>query len=604
MLRERVEQGLLPPVEERLPENPYVVEPVESIGKYGGTIRLLTMYADRPLGVAFVGDSYNGFVNPLPDGSGVVPHFVEAIEESEDKTTYTFHLRRGVRWSDGHPFTADDVMFWYEDYLNNSELVPAIPSYWQSGGEVVKVSKIDDYTVVFSFKEPQPLFLRMPLSKAPMRDRFFLPKHYMKDFHPNYTPLEELDARAKAAGFDSWRQLFLKQLDGYTAVSMVPGVPVLTPFVPVTITSTHRVFERNPYYWKVDSAGNQLPYIDRVVVDIVSDAEVATGKMISGEIDFDGFATDISNYPLYKQHEEEGDYRTILWDSGMGSEVIFFFNLTHDNTKLREVFREADFRRAASLGINRQEINELLYFGNAQVRQYTVVPSSRYYEPEFANAYVEYDPDEAKRLLDGIGLIDRNGDGWRDYPDGSEFTFTIEYTTAENPLKQDIVQLVTEYWRELGLKVNNREISGSLFTTRFNGNLLEASIANGDRATDVTFPSAIPYIGPGGNLPWPKFADVWLKGQAIDQEIPAEAQRLWELYQASISTVDEAEHIRITKDILASQAENLWVIGTVGMAPHAVIVNKDLRNVPEDGLWCWDTHWTMSVNPEQFYFDR
>ncbi|NLM53982.1 MAG: hypothetical protein GX195_03505, partial [Firmicutes bacterium] len=234
----------------------------------------------------------------------------------------------------------------------------------------------------------------------------------------------------------------------------------------------------------------------------------------------------------------------------------------------------------------------------------TVVPSSRYYEPEFANAYVEYDPDEAKRLLDGIGLIDRNGDGWRDYPDGSEFTFTIEYTTAENPLKQDIVQLVTEYWRELGLKVNNREISGSLFTTRFNGNLLEASIANGDRATDVTFPSAIPYIGPGGNLPWPKFADVWLKGQAIDQEIPAEAQRLWELYQASISTVDEAEHIRITKDILASQAENLWVIGTVGMAPHAVIVNKDLRNVPEDGLWCWDTHWTMSVNPEQFYFDR
>lgn len=604
MLAERVASGELPPVGERLPENPYVVDPVDRIGDYGGTIRLLTLYATAPLGVAFISDSLNGFVNPLPDGSDVRPHFVEGIDVSDDYTTFTFHLMKGTRWSDGHPFTADDILFWYNDYLLNEDLVPTIASYWRTGGEVVQVSKIDDFTVEFRFTEPQPLFLRMPFSKAPQRDRLFLPKHFLMNYHPNYVPMEELEKMVAEEGLDHWYQLFRNKMQGYIGVSAVVGVPVLTPYVPIVYTSTRRVFERNPYYWKVDTAGNQLPYIDRVEVEVVGDAEVATAMMISGEIDFDGFSTNIVNYPMYRQYEEEGNYRTVLWRSGNGTEVFFYFNLTHEDEAKRDIFRNVDFRRAMSLGIDRQEINEMLYFGQADVRQFTVLSSSRYFEPEFAEAYIDYDPEAAMAMLDSIGLVDQNGDGWRQLPDGDEFSFTIEFTTAENPLKLDIVELTVEYWKELGIDVSSRQISGELYGIRQGGNLLECSIWHGGWSTDITFPAANPWVGAGGNYPWPAFVDYWMRGGELDQDVPEDIQNLWDWYEEVRGIVDEEEHIAMAKKILASQAENLWLIGTIGTAPHALIVSNALRNVPEDGLWTWDTQWSMSIDPEQFFLDQ
>ncbi len=605
MLQQMVQEGKLPPVTERLPEDVYVVEPEEAIGAYGGELRLLTTYSSTPLGVAFVTDAFNGFVNPKADGSDVVPHFAKSIEASDDYTTFTMRLRRGVKWSDGHPYTADDIMFWYEDILLNKELTPMIPAYWQVEGEVVQVNKIDDYTVEFSFPKPQPIFLRMPFSKAPQRDRIIVPKHYLKQFHPNYTPKDELDAAVKEAGYHEWFQLFRAKMHGYVCISDVPGAPVLTPYMPVNISSSRRIFERNPYYWKVDSAGNQLPYIDRVEVDIVSDAQVATAKMLAGDIDFDGFTTSLKDYPLYREAEERGSsYRTLLWQSGNGTEVFFYFNLSHENADKREVFRDVRFRRAMSLAIDRNELNELLYFGQGVIRQFTVLPSSRYFEQEFADAYVDFDPDKAKALLDDMGLVDLNGDGWRDLPNGDKFSFVIEFASVEDPMKTDVVQLVTQHWQEAGINVSCKEISGELYTTRQVANQLECSIWHGGWSTDITFPSANPWVGPGGDYPWPKFADKWQRGDDIGQTIPDEVQLMWDWYEAVRVEPDDQERKDIAKNILRSQAENLWLIGTVGMVPHILIVNKDLGNVPEEGLWTWDTHWSMSRDPEQFFFRK
>lgn len=603
MLREKVARGELPPVEERLPEQPYVVVPRERIGRYGGTLHVITRYTTVPVGAGFVQDVLNGFVEPNPAGDKLLPHFATEIEVSEDKTTYTIHLREGAKWSDGVPFTADDIMFWYEDILLNKELTPAISSVWKAGGEVVKVRKLDDYTVQFKFAKPQPEFLGWPFSKATQHFRMLKPKHYFKQFHPKYTPMEELKKKVKEAGFDKWYDFFWAKAEEYCGLSAVPGTPVLTPYMPVEATASRRVFVRNPYYWKVDTEGNQLPYIDKIVEEIVTDPEVAQGKIISGEVDFNGFLTTTKNYPMYKKNEQKGGYRTILWDSGKASEVIFFFNLTHQDPVLRQIFRDVRFRRAMSLAINRQEINDFLYFGKAKIMQYTVV-ASKYFEPEFANAYVEYNPEKAKALLDEMGLVDTDGDGWRERPDGKKLTFTIEFTSAEDPLKTDTVELVANYWRAVGVDVKVKEISGELFDTRGSGNSLDCSIWHGGFGDlGILFPE----LHPGTDFPgpihvWPRFKDYYFRGEKIQQSIPKEVRKLFEVTEKVLTTPDEEERVRLGKEILRLHAENLWIIGTVGFAPHPIVVDKDLHNVPEKGHWCWEVQWMTTRDPEQLFF--
>jgi len=604
MFRTKVAAGELPSVEKRLPESSYVVVPIEKIGRYGGTLRLVTRYTTVPVGAGFVQDCLNGLVEPNPEGNKVLTHFATQVDCSKDKTTFTIHLRKGVKWSDGVPFTADDILFWYDDILLNKELIPAIDPAWKAGGEVVKVRKLDDYTVQFKFAEPQPFFLAWPLSKASQHFRLFKAKHHFKQFHPNYTSKEQLDKKVKEAGFDHWYELFWNKAQEYCAVSAVPGTPVLTSYVPVEFTSSRHIYERNPYYWKVDTAGNQLPYIDRLEVEVVTDPEVAQGKIISGQVDFNGFLTSTKNYPMYKKNEEKGGYRTVLWDSGKGSEVFFFFNLTHKDPVLRKIFRDARFRRAMSLAINRKEINDSLYFGKAEIRQYTVLSSSAYYEPEFANAYIEYNPEKAKELLDEMGLTDTDGDGWRERHDGKKLTFTVEFTTAEDPLKLDTVELVTAYWQALGIDAKAKLESGELAGTRGLANLIDVGIWHGGWETGLLFPASNPWVAGNAVGIWPRFIDKWYRGEEIKQTIPEEVKQLKGLYEEALVTPEDEKRIELCKKFLQLQAENLWIIGTVGLSPHPLIVNKHLRNVPENGHWCWETQWMTTRDPEQFFFEK
>ena len=610
-LAKLVEEGKLPPVEERLPkpEDLYVVEPNEKIGKYGGTLRTTTLspegYGDDTLFSAFVNP-----VKPTPFGGQVTPHVAKKLESSEDKTTWTMYLRRGMRWSDGDDFNADDVMFWYEDMLLNKELTPVIGAHWKAGGQVVEVEKLDPYTVRFKFAKPKPYFA--PFLTHTGAWNLFMPKHYLEQFHPNYVSKEELVKEAKEAGFDHWYQYFNHKNNNVWGLPLNTERPTLSGYVLVKRTSDRRIYERNPYFWKVDPEGNQLPYIDKIETTIVTNMEVAQGMIVSGEIDFASMQADVRNYPMYKKYETKGGYKTILWTSGQGNEALYELNLTHEDPVLREIFQDFRFRKALSLAINREEINNAVYFGKAEPRQYTVLPSSDYYEPQFATAYTEYDPEQARSLLDEMGLTDTDGDGWRERSDGKKLTFTLEYFEHATP-KQPNVELVTQHWQEVGVDAQAKAISGELQGQRAPANMMDATVWNGDKATDMLFPINPCFFVPDQPRWTTSICPLWAlwfqtegkEGEEPpDNEVGNKMKDLHRWWEQMLEEPDKEKRIELGKNVLRSQAENLWTIGTVGQAPYPQIVAEDLGNYPKEGLWAWDTLWSMTRDPSQFFFEH
>ena len=597
MLKELVQEGELPPLEERLPkpEDVYVVEPFEQVGRYGGTAHTLTLGIN-----SFGGDdmmmSWPNFIKPNFDASDMVPNLAKSVEASEDKKVWTVHLREGVKWSDGHPFTAEDIMFWYEDVFLNEELTTAVGPAWRAGGGKVKVEQVDEYAVKFIYPAPKPYF------EAQVTTRFNvdLPKHYMKQFHPKYTAEEELNKKVDQSGFDHWYQLWEDRADRYVNLNL----PTLASYVLVKKTSSRRIWERNPYYWKVDTAGNQLPYIDRIETDLASNKEILNGKIISGEVDFAPYQTDIRNYPMFKKNEERGGYRTMLWEKGRGNEVIYFLALTHKDPVLREVFQDVRFRKALSLAIDREEINDSIYFGRATPKQYTVIDSHPMYEPEFAEAYIAFDPERSKELLDEMGIVDKDGDGWRERPDGETLSFTIQYVTGESA-KQPNVALVSDYWKDIGIDVDTKQLSGSLYWERGPANLFDVTVWHGS-SESILFPCGNNMMIPIGtyapNINFMEWARWYLTDGRSGEKPTGKVMQLLNWYKAAVTEPDEEKRIELGKKILRSQAENLWAIGTIGEAPHVLIVDEDLGNVPEDGLWGWEVQWSKKIDPEQFFF--
>ncbi|NLK09220.1 MAG: ABC transporter substrate-binding protein [Firmicutes bacterium] len=606
MLTEMVKAGKLPSVDERLPKEPIVITPVEMVGSYGGTMRVVTV---RPQIMEDGGliNNHETIIRLGADGKTIEANLATAWELSEDGKTLTLRLREGVRWSDGHPFDADDIMFWYEDIVLDDELTPVKPRVWSPGGYLVEIEKLDDYTLEFNFAEPYPLVLTHLMHSNGYEGGMFYPKHYLMKYHYKYASEEEIQQAIAEGGFETWAQMFLAkaQINAGSGRAVEPETPTVKPFKVVAKTLDKVIYERNPYYWKVDTAGNQLPYIDRLEVEILKDQEMVNLKIVAGEVDFAAFNTTLENYPLYKENEDNANIRVLLWPDVFGAELLIMLNLTHQNPVIREIFQDIRFRAALSLGINREEMNELFFLGLAEPRQATVVPASAFYEEEFANAYVEYDPDEANRLLDEMGL-NRGSDGVRLRPDGKPLEILAEYTVVDTP-RGPMLELVAEQWQVLGVKLNIKEISGDLQTTRAPGNQMDMTVWNADKMTDVLFPATPMWVVPmahGWENSWcPLWAQWYVTDGKAGEEPPEEMKLQLERWELLKTSVDEAARVEAGKAILRSQATNLWTIGTVGLAPHPVIVRKNLRNVPDESLYGWDTFWTQPAYPEQFFFD-
>jgi len=602
-LAQLVKQGKLPPVEKRLPLEPLVVVPVEEIGQYGGTARVATK---RPLiledGGLMIG--HEPILRVARDGKTIIPNLAKKWQLSKDGKTLTLYLRKGIKWSDGEPFTVDDIIFWWEDVILNNELTPVKPIAWSPGGKLMELEKVDDYTIRLKFSAPYPAAILRLAHYDGVEGSFFLPKHYLKQFHIKYNP--QVNELAKKEGFNYWYELFNAKalINAGSGRAVDPGTPTLKAFMIISKSQDTVIAERNPYYWKIDPAGNQLPYIDRIFVSIVSNAEMVNLKTTTGDVDFAGFNTRLDMYPVYKENAAKNNYRVLLWQDVFGGEVIFMPNQTHPDPVLRKIFQDKRFRIALSLGINRDEINQLFYMGMAQPRQTTVIPQSRYYKEEFAKAYIEYDPVRANKLLDEMGLK-RGPDGYRLRPDGRRLEILIEYTPVDT-IRGPVCEFVQQQWDKLGIKVAVKEITTELQQVRAPGNQMDMTVWNADKCTDILFPITpmwfVPYNTGWENSWCPLWAQWYASKGKSGEEPPKEAKRLLDLWEKMLSTTIESQRTKLGQEILKSHAENLWTIGTVGLASVPIIARNNLRNIPEKGIWGWDYFWAMLYNPEQFFF--
>jgi len=598
MLIELVKQGKLPPVEKRLPEEPAVVEPVEEIGQYGGTWRRASLSPNDTRLRDRMG--YETLVRWARDGKTIIPNIAKSWEVKDAGKTYVFYLRKGMKWSDGQPFTADDILFWYNDVMNNKELTPVFPAWLAPGGKPAKVEKRDDFTVIFRFDTPYSLFPYYLAGPDTGVWIFNYPKHYLQDFHPRYTPKEKLDVAVKNAKFDAWFQLFADRANPNTN----PELPTLRPWIlKSSPTATRLIAERNPYYWKIDIAGNQLPYIDRVAFDIVQNVQMAVMKAVAGELDMQGRHMSLADYPLLKENSTKGNYDVYLWNEGKAGTAFYINQNYKGDENIAKLLRNFNFRKALSLAINREEINQLIYLGMGAPCHLMFPFESLQNDSEIRSLY-EYNPTEANKLLDKLGLNKRDKDGFRLLPNGKPLQLTLMVGLGY-PMHPDVAELVKAYWEKIGIKTALDVISQDLWWTRVQSNnyqIVPHYLEFCEGFFDWSYSSMC--VVPNRALTyWAPLWGMWYESSGKAGEEPTgEPLKLQKLFSRLITSRTKSEINKIAEEILRTWAKNLWVIPTAGSYKIPIVVKKNFRNVPKEASLAYPYCSPGYLNPEQFFF--
>lgn len=601
MLAELVKQGKLSPVEKRLPENPAVVVPEEEVGEYGGIWRRAAITTGN---ITSPRMGYEPLVKWDRDAKTIIPNVAYSWKITEGGRVYTFYLRKGMKWSDGKDFTADDILFWYQDVLLNKELTPVFPDWLTVGGNPVKIEKADDYTIRFRFTRPYSLLLEyLAGPSGPSICQY--PKHYLKEFHINYTPKEKLDKMAKEAGFQNWYQLFGDKTNSYSN----PELPSIKAWIPKAKPgATQVIAERNPYYWKIDIEGNQLPYLDKINYDMIQDVQMLVMKAVQGELDMQGGGLDfaLSDYPLLMENREKGGYQVYLWSPNENGSVLFL-NQNYDKDKeIAKLLRDVRFRTALSMAINRDEVNQLFYLGQA-TPAYTIFPfESLQKNPEIRKLY-EYNVIEANRILDSIGLNKRDKEGFRLRPDGKPLQLTI-MTNTSFAIHFDVMPVIAEYWNKVGIKTAVDAVPNTLWWPRVQSNDYQiAGYAAGIYPGKflLSYPmSVIPvstscYYGP--------FWGMWYSsgGKAKGAVKPTgDALKIIANFDKIKVITDKKEIDRLTEEILYLWGKNLWVIPVLGFFKFPVVVKNNFKNVPKDGSVAYPYCSPGYLNPEQFFIKK
>jgi peptide/nickel transport system substrate-binding protein len=604
MLAELVATGELPPVEERLPENPLVIPVTDSIGVYGGTLhRGFLGPSDYNNYVRVV---YDGLVRFSPDGGSIQPRLLESWESSDDFTTWTLHLRKGAKWSDGQPFTADDIMFWYEDVLLNPDLTPSIPKWMQSAdGTTAVVSKVDDYTISWAYTSPNTT-LMMELANQDGGDKsyaVFLPAHYLKQFHAKYADAAELEKMVADASFKTWGELFATRKNP----AENPDRPVMAAWKPVTRVSDEvLVLQRNPYFVGVDPEGNQLPYIDEIQFKFFQDTQALNLAAIAGELDLQERHIIMGNYPVFKENEAAGKYKVITWPTFGGSDAAITFNQTYNKDPIvAELIQTKDFRVALSSAIDREEIKEAGSLGLGDARQPVPAPWHPYYPgDEVAYRYTEYNPDMANEMLDAIGLTERDAERFRLNKDGKQFSIELSVVPAFANWP-DVAQMVAADWQAVGVRTIVQVRERAMHFEMRDANEIVTEIWNED-TTGFPFtgaPKFDPRSQPG--LALAPLMRQWKQTNGAQGVEPTpELARIMDIIDEG-KTVGTEQQIALAKELFDIWTEQCYEIGTVGLTPlvqGVVVINNNLMNVPTTLGNDWPLRTPGNANVEQFYF--
>jgi peptide/nickel transport system substrate-binding protein len=596
-LAELVSAGKLPPIEERLPvqSDLMVIAPLEGTGEYGGIWRR---------GFTGPADKWNGYrCCTGPDhilfwdytGNIPQPNVAKGWDVSDDGRSYTLYLREGMKWSDGMPFTADDFMFWYEKMYLNDELVPTKSSWLAINGKQGTIEKVDDYTIRVDFEDPYYFFLDVLAGsthlgghayQGPAALGMVAPKHYMEQFHPDTIGQEALDKLVEDEGYDNWVNLFKYKNDWALNVEL----PVVTPWVTVNpINTATWKLERNAYFWMVDSAGNQLPYIDVVVLTLAEDLEVINLRAIAGEYDWQGRHLNMAKVPLYLENMEKGEYKLHFDTQDAGSDATVKFNMAYkDDPEVGKWLANTDFRRALALGIQRDQLNEVFFLGFGVPGSFAPAPNNPYSpgpESEWRGKWATFDPDTANKMLDEIGLDKKDAEGFRLRTDnGERLVVVINARTAQFIEFVQMSEMIAEHWeKNLGVKTSvnalERSLAGQLVAAGQN----QISVSWGDGSEHLfTFPGHV----------FPAFTSnefgsslgLWFQtdGEKGDEPQP-ELKEVMANYKKAFG-VPEAERIELGKEIWRTVLDQAWSVGLVGQSPASLgirVTKTDLGNVPE-----------------------
>lgn len=601
-LADKVAAKQLPPVQERLPQNPrtMVIEgPELEPGRHGGRmrflmgdtrdIRMMTIYSYARLVV------FNQKLELTPD-------ILERVDVEEGRV-FTLKLRPGHRWSDGKPFTAEDFRYYWDDVANNKRLSPGgPPQALVANGNKARFEVIDPLTVRYSWDAPNPVFLPSLAGAQPLF--IFMPAHYLKNVHERYADPATLKTRVSAIRVRDWGALHERLSRQYRPEN--PELPTLDPWRnTVPLPAEQFIFERNPYFHRVDQNGRQLPYVDEVRI-LIGTNSLIPAKTAAGDADLQARYLRFENYTFLKEAEKRHNFDVRLWKRAEGAAFALMPNLNAIDPVWRELMRDVRFRRALSIAINRRDINRVIFYGLARESANTVLPESRLFEADLATAWTNYDPDAANRLLDEIGLAKRHRDGVRLLPDGRRLEFTIE-TAGESTEETDILELIGQDLIKVGMKVFARSSQRDVFRRRISAGQtvmsawsgLDNALVGPDMEPDALAPTS------AAQFNWPRWGQ-HLESGGREGEAPdlPEAQELVKLYNDWRTSASTADREAIWRRMLKIHAEQVFSVGIVNATSQPVVVSRLLRNVPSVGFYSFEPGAFFGIYlPDTFWYD-
>jgi peptide/nickel transport system substrate-binding protein len=603
-LAKLVSEGKLPALAQRLPASPLVVTPHEKAGVYGGAMRRgLRGSADHNGILRMVGNQ--GLVRWNLAFTEVLPNVAEKWSVNANSTEFTFTLRKDMKWSDGKPFTADDVVFAIEDCCKNTELYKTPPSPLVIGGKTGAATKIDDVTVKFTFDSPYALFLEQlatPLGQHPT----LFARHYCSQFHPKFNAA--VGDLVKAANLSDWGTLFRNRCGDIEIPARWGNAdkPVLDPWVIREAYSggaTRVTMERNAYFWQVDTEGKQLPYIDRLTFTISQDVESLMLDAVSGRLDIQERHIDsLQNKPTLSQNMQKGAYRLIELVASSAQQCQIYLNITHKDAKMREMLGNREFRQALSLGMNRKEIIDLVYLGQSEPYQAGPRPGHPWYHEKLARQFTAHDPAQANAILDRLGYK-KDAQGQRTRPDGQKVFFSIDVIPTLYPDAVDVLELVKRHWAEIGVDIKVNTIERALYYTRGDNNDHDAAVWPGPGGLDPMLDPRDFFAqhtqGSRYAVPWCQW---YVSGGKDGQEPPESQKKRMKLFDDARATSDLKVRGEVMKQIFDLAAEEFETLGVCLGVNTFGIVKNNLKNVPAKypNSWSWPN--PGPALPQQFYF--